>query len=179
MFPQISSRLKADHEQTFQLNSRFDSIATGQIAQSSSEDSAAMRTISFLGLIFLPGTFISAIFSMSFFNFEPPNKASTQEWRMSSKFWIFWVFCVPITAATILVWTWWHNRTTQRLRNTLTFYIPEAKSNGKQQAQMSLKLLTNRRALAQPSDIEKGIFGQAKRPEWMSYASSRSSQSPS
>ncbi|KAF7198511.1 Notoamide biosynthesis cluster protein M' [Pseudocercospora fuligena] len=175
----LETRLANEMQLTFHLNSQFDSLATGQIAQSSSEDSAAMRTISFLGLIFLPGTFISAIFSMSFFNFEPPNNATTQEWRMSSKFWIFWVFCVPITAATILLWTWWHNRTTQRLRNTSTFYIPEAKSDGKEQARLSLKLLTSRRALAQPKDVEKGMFDQAKRPEWTSYASSRSSQSPS
>ncbi|EME79709.1 uncharacterized protein MYCFIDRAFT_81190 [Pseudocercospora fijiensis CIRAD86] len=175
----LETRLANEMQLTFHLNSQFDSIATGQIAQSSSEDSAAMRTISFLGLIFLPGTFLSAIFSMSFFNFEPPNNATTQEWRMSSKFWVFWVLCVPITAATILLWTWWHKRTTQRLRDTSTFYIPEGKSHGKGQAQTSLNLLTSRRALVQPKDVEKGMFDQTKRPEWTSYASSRSSQSPS
>ncbi|KXS94861.1 hypothetical protein AC578_8466 [Pseudocercospora eumusae] len=173
----LETRLANEMQLTFHLNSQFDSIATGQIAQSSSEDSAAMRTISFLGLIFLPGTFISAIFSMSFFNFEPPNDAKTQEWRMSSKFWIFWVFCIPITGATILMWQWWHRRTRDRLRSThSTFYFPD--SDSKAQAQKMQKQLHGRRKdFAQPPDVEKAMmFDQTRRPGWTSFASSTSSR---
>jgi hypothetical protein len=45
--------------QTFHVNAQYDSVVQGRIATSAQADSAAMRTISFLGLIFLPGTFIS------------------------------------------------------------------------------------------------------------------------
>lgn len=45
--------------QTFHVNAQYDSVVQGRIAKSAQSDSAAMRTISFLGLIFLPGTFIS------------------------------------------------------------------------------------------------------------------------
>jgi Mg2+ and Co2+ transporter CorA len=41
-----------------------------RIAHASKRDSTAMKTISFLGAIFLPGNLLASVFGMSFFNFE-------------------------------------------------------------------------------------------------------------
>ena len=88
-------------------------------------DSAAMRTIAFVTLIFLPATFVSAIFSTSFFDFSPSNRSegsssspsssssqktsdSSSPWVISSKFWIYWAFAIPLTAVTVLAWYLWH-----------------------------------------------------------------------
>ena len=76
-------------------------LTNQDIAGLAQEDSAAMRTISFLGLVFLPGTFISAIFSMSFFNFDPSNSSP---WQMSHRFWVYWAVALPVTILTILFW---------------------------------------------------------------------------
>ncbi|KAK5626829.1 hypothetical protein RRF57_002544 [Xylaria bambusicola] len=50
---------------------RKDAWATISIAVESKKDSSHMRYISFLGMIFLPGTFFATLFSMGFFNWIP------------------------------------------------------------------------------------------------------------
>lgn len=40
-----------------------------RLAHASKRDSTAMKTISLLGAVFLPGTLVSSIFSMTFFDF--------------------------------------------------------------------------------------------------------------
>ncbi|KAI8951592.1 hypothetical protein F4801DRAFT_285963 [Xylaria longipes] len=50
---------------------RKDAWATISIAVESKRDSSHMRYISFLGMIFLPGTFFATLFSMGFFNWIP------------------------------------------------------------------------------------------------------------
>jgi Mg2+ and Co2+ transporter CorA len=40
-----------------------------RLADISRRDSTSMKTLAILGSVFLPGTFLSSIFSMSFFNF--------------------------------------------------------------------------------------------------------------
>lgn len=41
-----------------------------RIAHASKRDSTAMKTLSLLGALFLPGTYLASVFGMSFFNFE-------------------------------------------------------------------------------------------------------------
>ena len=41
-----------------------------RLAHASKRDSTAMKTISLLGAVFLPGTLVSSIFSMTFFDFQ-------------------------------------------------------------------------------------------------------------
>lgn len=67
-------------------------------------DSAAIKTVAFVTLAFLPPTFVSAIFSMSFFSFS-----SDSGWIVSDKFWLYWVFSVPITLVSILIWYCWQD----------------------------------------------------------------------
>ncbi len=53
-----------------------------------------------------PATFVCAIFSMSFFNYD----ASSGEWSVSSNFWMYWAVAVPITVVTLLLWHIWGRR---------------------------------------------------------------------
>lgn len=41
-----------------------------RIAHASKRDSTAMKTISLMGALFLPGTYLASVFSMTFFNFQ-------------------------------------------------------------------------------------------------------------
>ncbi|KAG9229423.1 hypothetical protein BJ875DRAFT_387386, partial [Amylocarpus encephaloides] len=66
-----------------------DSRVTVLIGEATQGDSAAMKTVSFLGLTFLPGTFIYALFSTSFFNFSPTTDTEPQRWTISDRFWIY------------------------------------------------------------------------------------------
>ncbi|CZR68590.1 uncharacterized protein PAC_18489 [Phialocephala subalpina] len=94
--------------QAFNTVAQHDSRIAVQIGKATQIDSAAMKTISVLGLAFLPGTFICALFSTSFFNFSPGNATDPQRWSVSEKFWIYWVVAIPVTVFTVVCWTSWH-----------------------------------------------------------------------
>ncbi|USW57965.1 hypothetical protein Slin15195_G112840 [Septoria linicola] len=107
----LKSLLQGFHPRAQALEQRLTSetnllfhLTNQDIATSAQKDSAATRTISFLGLIFLPGTLISAIFSTSFFNYSPGDDL---EWRVSDKFWIYWAVAAPVTLLTYLFWQYW------------------------------------------------------------------------
>jgi hypothetical protein len=68
--------------------------------KSAQRESAATRTISFVGLLFLPAAFVASLFSTSFFNYDAP----TGIWGLSDKFWIYWSVAIPVTALTIFLW---------------------------------------------------------------------------
>ncbi|KAG9236685.1 hypothetical protein BJ875DRAFT_371599 [Amylocarpus encephaloides] len=79
-----------------------------RLAHASKRDSAAMKTISLLGAIFLPGAYLAAVFSMTFFNWNPNSPTSNSDEPdpvVSKSFWIYWAFTVPITIA--VVGGWW------------------------------------------------------------------------
>jgi Mg2+ and Co2+ transporter CorA len=66
----------------------------------------AMKTVSILGMVFLPATFVSAIFGSNFFNYQP-GSSQADGFQMSDQFWIFWAVSVPLTALTFGLWHWW------------------------------------------------------------------------
>jgi hypothetical protein len=47
-----------------------------------------------------------AIFSMSFFHYEPSQDNPNGEWSISEKFWIYWAFAIPLTCLTMGIWFW-------------------------------------------------------------------------
>lgn len=70
----------------------------------SQTDQRAMRIISLITLLFLPATFVSTLFSMSFFNYQTPGETKT-EWGVTYKIWIYAAVAVPLTILGILLWT--------------------------------------------------------------------------
>ncbi|KLJ08320.1 hypothetical protein EMPG_16251 [Blastomyces silverae] len=77
----------------------------------SQTDTAAMKIISAVGLIFLPGTFISAslpsaytLFGMNFFDFSVDENTGKQTFAISDKFWVYWAIALPVTTAVLLAW---------------------------------------------------------------------------
>lgn len=93
-------RLINEIQLSFNLVAQYDSAVSVQIGQATQSDSAAMKTIASATLVFLPPTFICALFSMSFFNIDE----NTGDWTMSSRFWIYWAIAVPVTLLTAVVW---------------------------------------------------------------------------
>lgn len=93
------ARLQSETTLAFNKVSQEDSNVSVQIAHHTRTDSAAMRAIALVSMLFLPATFISAIFSTSFFS-------TTEQgiWRVSNKFWIYWLVSVLVTIATFAMW---------------------------------------------------------------------------
>jgi Mg2+ and Co2+ transporter CorA len=79
-----------------------------KIAEESLRDSRTMRGIAWLTMAFLPATFVSSFFGMSFFNGVP----GTPEYDEGSRgVWIFFVVAVPISAFVLVGFGYWDRRT--------------------------------------------------------------------
>jgi hypothetical protein len=76
-----------------------------KLAHASKRDSAAMKTISLLGAVFLPGAYLASVFSMTFFNFQDSGAPV-----VSTQFWIYWVVTIPVTVVIVGVWYIWEKR---------------------------------------------------------------------
>ncbi|KAI0376811.1 hypothetical protein F5Y04DRAFT_265548 [Hypomontagnella monticulosa] len=84
-------------------HTRRDANANIFIAYASREDSYQMRLISLVGMIFLPGTFLATLFSMSFFRWIPDNSADV----VSPWLAIYFGLTAIITGATFWCWKTW------------------------------------------------------------------------
>ncbi|EQL02534.1 hypothetical protein OCS_01751 [Ophiocordyceps sinensis CO18] len=124
------ARLKVQRQALYNIMSQREArlnleIAGEQrrIAHASKRDSTAMKTISLMGALFLPGTYLA------FFNFQagtpspqllfpPPPSCSVTSLtsgvkgaapHVASQFWIYFAVTIPLTVAIVLSW-WWFDR---------------------------------------------------------------------
>ncbi|KAG5967771.1 hypothetical protein E4U13_006547 [Claviceps humidiphila] len=108
-------RLKVQREALYNIMSQREArlnleIAGEQrrIAHASKRDGTAMKTISLMGTLFLPGTYLASVFSMTFFNFQESAHP------VSVGLWIYFAVTIPITAAIVAVWMWYDRRREKR-----------------------------------------------------------------
>ncbi|MCJ1334218.1 hypothetical protein MMC10_010925 [Thelotrema lepadinum] len=80
------------------------------IASSSKQDSISVTTFTFITALFLPGTFIATLFSMTMFDWHPSDDGdspSSQDSYVSNQFWLFWAIAIPLTVLTMSGWFFW------------------------------------------------------------------------
>ena len=87
-----------------------DAEYTAAIAVDGKRDSIAMKTISILGIVFLPGTFVATLFSMDMFDWGSSDSGGVKKLTVSPSIWIYWVIVIPLTLITFLVWALWSRR---------------------------------------------------------------------
>ncbi len=117
--------------QVFHISSQHDSIVASDISDLARVESASMKTISILGLVFLPGTVVSvsvlvtsstrcsvcmrmfvcsnvtqSLFGMNFFSFSRDDQGSLL-WTTAPNFWWYWAVTIPVTLVTIFLWIGW------------------------------------------------------------------------
>ncbi|KAK3345004.1 hypothetical protein B0H65DRAFT_508797 [Neurospora tetraspora] len=73
------------------------------LTQASIRDAQTMKGLSFMGALFLPGTFLSTIFSMPFFEFN------------IEKLCIYFAAAIPLTALVIAAWVVWEQIQQRRM----------------------------------------------------------------
>ncbi|RVX66918.1 hypothetical protein B0A52_09042 [Exophiala mesophila] len=73
------------------------------LARESKRDSTAMKAIAFVTMIFLPGTFLSSVFSMNLFEWDAPNSSDVVNHRM----WVYWAVAVPLTIMVVVFYLLW------------------------------------------------------------------------
>jgi len=107
-------RMKNVIQLAFNIVSQDEAHTSVEIAKATKADSQAMKVTSLVALVFLPPTFISAIFSTTFFDFG----ADENSWTMSKKFYIYWAFVLPITITSVLLWYFYIFKTSVTILTT-------------------------------------------------------------
>ncbi|KAH8632681.1 hypothetical protein IG631_11315 [Alternaria alternata] len=94
----IAQRDNKDSLAMAELQTELARIQT-TIANTTKEDSYAMRTIAIMSVLFLPGTFVSSFFSMDMLDWQAPKGASVVSYR----FWIYWAVTAPLTVVVVSI----------------------------------------------------------------------------
>lgn len=110
----VEARLKNELNLAINMVAQEASAATVLISQATQHDGAAMKSVAVITLVFLPSTFISTIFSMSFFAFEPGGDGRPESWKVSQRIWLYFLLVVPLTTAAMGTWFWWQRRSSWR-----------------------------------------------------------------
>ena len=97
-------RIMNEIQLAFNSVAQFESRISVEIGRAAQIDSAAMKIVAFVTLVFFPATFVSGLFGMSFFEYD----ADGDNWSMSSEIWIFWLISFIVTAVTALCCAFWH-----------------------------------------------------------------------
>ncbi|MCJ1479399.1 hypothetical protein MMC13_008084 [Lambiella insularis] len=109
-------RIVPKYWDAFHLSTQLDnetnvriSRLTSIIARDTQRDSSSMITIAALTMMFLPGTFVSAIFSMVFFNVEKDATGVEKFW-VSRQWWYYLIVSIPLTAIVFAIWNAWQRK---------------------------------------------------------------------
>lgn len=81
----------------FNLITRGDAQVNIDLARSVKADGLSMKVIAIMAMVFLPGTFFAALFSV-------PSLQWDRVPVIQSNFWVYWVFTIPCTALIFCVW---------------------------------------------------------------------------
>ncbi|PVI03333.1 hypothetical protein DM02DRAFT_726532 [Periconia macrospinosa] len=101
----LKERVSSHINLSFSIIAQEENKLSRDVAHNSKRDSAAMKTIALVTLLFLPPTFVATLFGMSMFDWNG-EKPGTDP--LSSYFWIYWVIAAPLTFAVWFVWRiWW------------------------------------------------------------------------
>ena len=73
-----------------------------------------MKTLAAVTVIFLPSTYVAALFSMPLFQWGTETAGDT---LVSKYFWIYWAVSIPLTILTLSLWFIWMRLQTRRHRD--------------------------------------------------------------
>ncbi|CAA7270091.1 unnamed protein product [Cyclocybe aegerita] len=87
---------------------------TTKISVTAQRDSSSMITIAAVTMFFLPGSFVSTLFSMVFFDAET-NQRGKMNLSVSSQWWLFPLVAIPLTILVFVIWIVWQRQRQARV----------------------------------------------------------------
>ncbi|KAF5609026.1 Mg2+ transporter like zinc transport [Fusarium pseudoanthophilum] len=100
----LPGKIESQRNVLYNLITQHDSYLQARLARESLRDSKAMKTLSILTILFLPGAFIATMFSTNMFDFKSKN----QQVR------IYFAIVIPLTAFLMICWVLWLKNTPER-----------------------------------------------------------------
>ena len=98
--------------QRAQLQSLEVAEASKRIAEATMSDSASMKSVAVLTMVFLPSTAGASFFSMTMWDWS----AATGKGLASPWIWVYFVVAIPLTAAVLSIWWFWTRARERELR---------------------------------------------------------------
>ncbi|RSL92629.1 hypothetical protein CEP52_013707 [Fusarium oligoseptatum] len=99
-------RAQIQNEVLLSLMSMNYSLSNTLISISTLRDAASMKTLAFVTMFFLPGSFISALFSTDVFDWEGVKKGAIGV-PATPQFGLYWAITIPLTVVTFLLYFLW------------------------------------------------------------------------
>ncbi|KAF1953583.1 hypothetical protein CC80DRAFT_595778 [Byssothecium circinans] len=99
----LTELLQNEINLVFNLVAQRDSQVMRKLGELSHSDNNNMKSIAMVGLIYLPGTFVSGPFGMNFLDFSDDSNGR-QIRRVSNRLRMYWAITIPLTFLTIVVW---------------------------------------------------------------------------
>lgn len=113
----LKERIALQLNTLYTVTAQMDNRLSARLAANSGRDSVSMKILAFITALFLPGTFIATLFSMSMFDWQHGGDAAISAsggsgdrngGLLSDQFWIYWAVSVPLTMLTLVGWAvWW------------------------------------------------------------------------
>ncbi|KAF5660677.1 hypothetical protein FHETE_8840 [Fusarium heterosporum] len=124
----LPGKIESQRNVLFNLITQHDSFLQAKLAREALRDSKAMKTLSVLTILFLPGAFVATVFSTNMFTF----KSNGQQ------IWIYFAIVTPLTAVIMVIWALWLKKTPHRADEETG-----SRSNQKMMGKDSLKTSKN------------------------------------
>lgn len=80
---------------------------SASIAYETRRDSAAMKTIATLTMLYLPATFVSSLLGTNLFALSTDGATGDAVFVVSGLWWVYLVAAVPLTVVNLCVWRVW------------------------------------------------------------------------
>ncbi|KAH8685378.1 hypothetical protein BGZ60DRAFT_522672 [Tricladium varicosporioides] len=95
----LKERVQSQIGVLYSFIAQIDNSFNARTAVSTARDSSAMKTLALITTIFLPGTYVATLFSMSMFSWPPSNNIVDDTTKsnlstVSPKFWIYWAVTI-------------------------------------------------------------------------------------
>ncbi|KAL6231382.1 hypothetical protein BDW75DRAFT_233667 [Aspergillus navahoensis] len=108
----IQTRLELQLNVLYSFVAQTDNRLNARLAATAGRDSTSMKILAFITTVFLPGSYVAALFSMNMFNWDAgaadAESSDSGGSTISPQFWIYWAVAAPLTALTLTGWAlWW------------------------------------------------------------------------
>ncbi|KAM5343370.1 hypothetical protein ACJ41O_011907 [Fusarium nematophilum] len=97
----LPGKIESQRNVLYNLIAQHDSFMQARLAREALRDSKAMKTLSVLTILFLPGAFVATVFSTNMFGFE----SKSQQIR------VYFAIVIPLTLVLMIGWALWLART--------------------------------------------------------------------
>lgn len=132
----VRERMALQLSVLYNFVAQTDNALNAQLAAAAGRDSTSMKILAFISAIFLPGSFVAGIFSMTMFDWQySVNSNGTsgdvsdggEKGVVSKRFWIYWVIAIPLTMITLLGWGFWWRIEMRRFKRNFKDVVGDTK----------------------------------------------------